>query len=273
MPKPDFFKCNYCFLLLILCLTLTFIGTKTQAQILETSNLPIIIIDTPGTIPDEPKIYGNMGIIDNANQVNNVSDPYNNYDGNMGIELRGSSSQALFPKKNYGFELRTINDEDTSVSIVGMPAEEDWVLHGPYSDKTMMRNYITFKLFSYTGRYSSRTRFVEVMENDEYQGLYLMLEKIKRDSNRVDIAKLKVDETSGDDLTGGYIIKIDKEDGSNSNGLWESPYEPRPGKQIRLQYEYPDGDEIAEEQKVYIEEYITDFETALKRSSSFDTNG
>ena len=75
------------------------------------------------------------------------------------------------------------------------------------------------------GRYASRTRFCEVVLNGEYQGIYVFMEKIKRDNNRVNVAKLNPDEITGDDLTGGYIIKIDKETGSG-NGGWSSTFPP-----------------------------------------------
>ncbi|RKY52206.1 MAG: spore coat protein CotH, partial [Candidatus Neomarinimicrobiota bacterium] len=76
------------------------------AQELTQSNLPIIVINTfSREIPDEPKITAHMGIINNENQPNHISDPFNEYDGYIGIETRGSSSQ-MFPKKSYSIETR-----------------------------------------------------------------------------------------------------------------------------------------------------------------------
>ena len=250
------------------------ISSNLNAQELTTSNLPIIIIDTDGyDIPTEPKIPGTMKIIDNADGVNNITDAANDYDGHIGIELRGSSSLWLFPKKNYGLELWTASGADTSASVLGFPAEEDWVLHGPYSDKTLMRNFLTYQLYSFTGRYSTRSRFVEVVENGRYQGVYVFLEKIKKDVNRVDIAKLNPDENSGDDLTGGYIIKLDKYDGSNSRGRWLSNHRSKPNNDsIWFQYEYPKGDQITSAQEEYIQRRVRLFEDILSRSGSGDPN-
>ncbi len=248
-----------------------FLALNAYGQVsFESSNLPIVIIDTHGvTIPDEPKITADMGIIDNGpGQRNHITDPYNDYDGKIGIELRGSSSQALFPKKSYGLELRDSQGNDSSVSILGMPKESDWVLHGPYSDKSLIRNFLTFKLGRDLGRYASRTVLCEVMINNDYKGVYVFMEKIKRDKNRVDISKLKSDEISGDDLTGGYIVKIDKFDGSNSNVGWESPYPPpgriKPEQVIFFQFDYPKADKIVSQQKQYIEQFVTDFEETLR---------
>jgi hypothetical protein len=242
----------------------------STAQVLTSSNLPIVVINTNGqSIPDEPKIPAFMGIIDNGpGETNSILDPFNDYEGNIGIELRGSSSQALFDKKSYGIETWDENLQDTSVSILGMPAEEDWVLYGPYSDKTLIRNLLAFKLGRELGWYASRTRLCELVLNNEYWGVYVFMEKVKRDKNRVDISKLNPDEISGDDLTGGYIVKIDKFDGSNSGQGWASPYRPpnfsRTEQTIFFQFDYPKNDEIVPQQKAYIQQYVTDFETALR---------
>jgi hypothetical protein len=233
------------------------------------SNLPIVVISTNGQqILDEPKIPAEMGIINNGpGQINSINDPFNDFNGYIGIELRGSSSQS-FPKKSFGIETWDENLQDTSMSILGMPEEEDWVLHGPYSDKSLIRNLLSFKLGNDLGRYASRTRLCELILNGSYWGVYVFMEKVKRDKNRVDISKLNPDEISGDDLTGGYIVKIDKFDGSNSGLGWASPYRPpnyeRAEQQIFFQFDYPKNDNIVPQQKAYIQQYITDFETALK---------
>lgn len=234
----------------------------------ESSNLPIIKIDTKGAyIPDEPKINAHMGIIDNGPDIiNNINDPFNDYDGPIGIEMRGSSSQALFPKKQYAVELWTEAGQDTSASILGLPEEEDWVLNGPYSDKSLIRNFLTYKLGEDLGWYAPRTRLVEVYLNEAYLGVYILTEKIKRDKNRVDISNLNPDENSGDDLTGGYIVKLDKYDGATEGLGWYSPIPPSIMSQnqaIHYQYHYPKEDEITADQRNYIENYITEFEQTL----------
>ena len=231
------------------------------------SNLPIIKIDTDGrSILDEPKIVATMGIIDNGpGQINHVDDPITDYNGNIGIEIRGSSSQ-MFPKKQYAVELWTQDKQDSSASVLGFPPEEDWILYAPYSDKSLIRNFLTYNLGEKLGWYAPRTKFVELYLNDQYMGVYVLTEKIKRNKNRVDISKLNPDENSGDDLTGGYIVKIDKTTGAANGDGWNSPF-PSIGKQygiIRFQYHYPREDEITQEQKNYIQQFITDFETALK---------
>jgi len=243
------------------------------SQSFTSSNLPVIVINTSGAdIPDEPKITADMGIIDNgAGFRNSLTDPFNNYNGKIGIEVRGSSSQ-MFPKKQYGIELRDASGNDVSASLLGMPAEEDWILFAPYNDKSLMRDVLAYKLGRDLGRYAPRTRFCEMVLNGQYMGVFVLMEKIKRDSNRVDIARLNSDEISGDDLTGGYIIKIDKETGSG-NGGWSSSFVP-PGRsgsqQIYYQYDYPSALNMVTEQKNYIRQYVNSFETVLSGSTFND---
>ncbi|MDX5584492.1 MAG: CotH kinase family protein [Aureibaculum sp.] len=225
--------------------------------------LPQIIVDTNGgTIVDEPKISAEITI----SEADIVT-----YDGNIGIEFRGATSQT-FPKKSYGLETWDANNEDLNVSLLGFPEEEDWILYGPYSDKSLMRNILIYDLSRDIDMYASRSKFVELTINNEYQGVYVFMEKLKRDSQRIDINKLKADENSGEDLTGGYILKIDKTAGSNLgegyNDLnsFTSPYAPpnaSVGQEINFLYEYPDAEDITVEQKAYISSYITDFENAL----------
>lgn len=230
------------------------------------SNLPIVVINTNNKqITDEPKIIADMGIIDNgAAELNHVSGPFNDYEGKIGIEIRGSSSQ-MFPKKQYGIELRNEDGTDLNASLLGLPEEEDWILFAPYNDKSLMRDVLAYKLGRDLGHYAPRTKYCELVLNGNYQGVYVLIEKIKRDKNRLDINKLKEDEIAGDDLTGGYLLKIDKFTGGGGDG-WASEHAPpaaQAGQSIFFQYEVPKADEIVAEQKEYIQNYIRDFENAL----------
>jgi hypothetical protein len=229
------------------------------------SMLPLIMINTNGqSIKDEPKIKADLGIIDHGHgNINTPYDEHNDYDGMAGFEYRGSSSQ-MFPKKAYGFETWRIAEVDTSVSILGMPPESDWVLHAPYSDKSLIRNALTYYLFERFGHYSPRNHFCEVFVNKEYMGLFLMVEKIKRDKNRVDIAKLTEKDTAGLALTGGYILKIDKSTGSGSTDGFTSKYWPEVGSELPyFMFDYPDGIKILPVQQQYIENKVDGFERSL----------
>lgn len=240
-------------------------GARAQVN-LQSSNLPIVIINTFGQeIPDEPKIMANMGIIYNGpGQRNFITNPFNAYAGFIGIERRGSTSQFLSEKKPYAVETRNADSSNLNVALLGMPSENDWVFLAPYSDKSLIRDVFTYTLARRIMPWAPRSRFVEVILNGDYKGVYAILERIKRDNNRVNIATLNPDENSGDDLTGGYILKIDKWEGAFNDGF-SSHYAPygNPEREIVFQYHYPKPDEISGPQKAYIQQYMHNFENLM----------
>jgi len=165
--------------------------------------LPNIQINTySAEIVDEPKIKGYLEIYQGDDKIE---------EHNIGIEIRGSSSQ-FFDKKSYGFETWDEEGEDLNVSLAGYPEEEDWILYGPYSDKSLIRNVLIYNLSNQIGRYATKTKLYNLTINNEFLGVYVLMEKIKRDKNRVDISKNK-----SEDISGGYIIKIDKPTGDGDS--------------------------------------------------------
>jgi len=239
--------------------------------VFSSSNLPIVIINTNGqNIVDDPRIFCDMGIIDNGFGFPNfINDSLNDYNGKISIELRGSSSQS-FPKKSYAFETQDSLGNNNNVSILDLPVENDWILYAPYSDKSLMRNFLTFDLGRKMGNYSPRTVYCELVINGDYQGVYILMEKIKRDNDRVDIAKLDIDDLAGDSLTGGYIVKIDKFTGTGGS-FWTSNFPTISGDYLYIQYHYPEAAVMAPQQLSYIESYIDSFENALSDPDFADT--
>ncbi len=238
---------------------ITFGNTPSKPFPFYSSNLPIVVLSTAGQIiPDASKITADMGIIWNGTGIRNyTNDPFNNYNGKIAIEIRGSTSQQ-YPKKSYGLETRDALGGKLNVSLLGMPSENDWILYGGYPDKTLMRNEITYNLFSKMQPYSPRYVYCELVINNQYMGVYTLLERVKRDNNRVDIAKLDLDDNAGDSLTGGYIIKVDKPTGSSSTA-WTSPYQTK----VQFLYHDPEDIELTAPQLNYIKNYVTDFENAV----------
>lgn len=230
---------------------------------LESTPLPIFLIDTDDQeIPDEPKIDATLQIIYNGpGQMNSISDPPSDYDGNIGIELRGATS-AGYPQKPYGFETRLPDGSNNNVSLVDLPVENDWILISNHNDKSFMRNMLAHHLFELMGEYGPRTKLCEVLLNDNYQGVYAFTEKIKVDNDRLDIATLNPDENAGDSLTGGYILELAYHNNSNS---WELEYSPldHPDFDVHLVYKYPKADVITDQQKEYIAAFVDSMETAL----------
>lgn len=241
-----------------------------NTQVLTESNLPIIVVDTNGEeITTDGKADGTMQVYYNEDgNANSTSDNPTDYNGLIQIKLRGQTSAFLFDKKSYRFE--TVNEEgkDSTVNLLGMPKESDWIMHGPYSDKSLMRNALMYTMADDILTYSPRVQMVEIIVNDQYQGVYLFTEQIKRDDSRVDISKLKDDEISGEDVTGGYILKFDKADAEEIG--WVSPYSLNDDQPTNFVYEYPDWDEIVPEQAAYIQNWMNEFEDVLASDNFAD---
>jgi CotH kinase protein len=244
---------------------------KNEAIISESTfktNLPIVIIDTENqTIHNEPKSSAQLSIINSpTGEINQFKDPHYQFDGRIGIEYRGNSS-LKFPKKQYGFETWDDNDDDKDVSLLGFPAESDWILHAPYSDKTMMRNHFAYWLSNSIGRYAPRTTYVEAFINEEgpgnisdhYWGVHLLMEKIKRGKKRVDVAKLEPHQNSDSEISGGYILNLDFDKNNPSDCIAD----PIPNTSSCLRLVYPDFEDASDEQKAWIGNYIQQFEKAL----------
>ena len=130
------------------------------------------------------------------------------YDGPIGIKLRGNSSLG-FNQKKYTVELIDKQGKESDAELLGMPAHSDWVLLAPYNDVSAVRDPLAFQLWRDMGHWAPRTRMVELTLNGDYRGIYILSEAIKRGKDRVDIAKMKKGDTAGRDVTAGYLLRID----------------------------------------------------------------
>jgi spore coat protein CotH len=146
-------------------------------------------------------------------------------------------------------------------SLLGLPKESDWVLYAPYADKTLMRDVLAYELSNAMGRYAPRTRFVEVfidrsggkLARRDYMGVYVLVEKIKRDKNRVNIAA--ADDSAARTTDPSFIIKRDHSD----------RYEPsfRTGRGNHFFYVYPDPEEMSREQMSGISRHMSRVEASI----------
>jgi hypothetical protein len=262
--------CIYTILLFIFCLPVT-------AQTFTDSNLPIFIITTDGgvSIPDEPGVLGNLKIIyRGSGQRNYVSDQNNpaylNYNGRIDIEIRGSSSQ-VSPKKNYGLTtLKADNTTNNNVSLLGMPAENDWILGGMVFDTALIRDYLCMNLSRKLGNYASRTEYCEVMVNNDYKGLFILEEKIKADDGRVDVLKIGTGDNTLPNLSGGYITKADKTTGGDSIAWTMFSFQGSPVDYIHV---LPKPENASFYQTGYIKGEFTRLETAAKNNDISIING
>lgn len=252
------------------------------AQNFTDSNLPIVVIDTDGgvNIPDEPKVLGTMKVIwhqdGSRNYLTDINNPeFLNYDGRIGIETRGSSSQML-PKKPYGLETLQSDDvTNNNVSILGMPKENDWILNSLAFDQTGMRDVISYELYENLGQYSPRRVYCEVVINGDYKGLYVFMEKIKADDNRVNIQKMDQSCNSYPEVTGGYIVQTDRSD-YTSPAAWTMPgYSSGwPGSATAtFVHHYPKHDDITTTQNTYIKNVFMNLATQAGNHNLSLTNG
>jgi hypothetical protein len=243
------------------------------SQSLSVSNLPIVRFNTKTrVIQDEPKIPVQMEIFDNGpGQLNQLS-ASPTLSTVAGVEYRGSTSQADFyflpglVKKPYGIELWTDSTgvKAKKMSLVQLPEESDWVLNASYNDRSFMRDFLSQHLAASLGLLYSHAKFVELVINDEYRGVYVLMEKVKQGKNRVPISDLYPTENAGDDVTGGYLLKIDKTSGSPSTS-WKSTYTSgiTATQKCEFQIEYPQYGIITQQQLIYIKNYINTWEQKL----------
>lgn len=183
------------------------------------------------------------------------------------IAARGSSTEGN-SKVSLKLEFQDEAGFGRSLGILGMPADPDWVLYAPNEfEPILIHNPYSHQLSRDIGRYSPRTRFVEVylvqrglgpVSQTSYGGIYVLEEKIKLDHNRVDAPKLFSGQTQLPDISGGYLMKIDRPDpgdggfyAANRGILYVSPKEE----------EIVRSDRTA--QRNYLQGYMNDFGNAL----------
>ncbi|MDO5112121.1 MAG: CotH kinase family protein [Clostridia bacterium] len=153
------------------------------------SHLPLLCIENGGA----EIAYGEPGwcdirVIDNANGQNRP-DEEGVFTTPSTIWVRGQSS-SLFDKKSYGMEFfkKTGGKNQRDIEVLGMAAGHDWVLHGPYLDKALVRNRLSYSIARQTMFWAPDTRYCEVFLNGAYQGVYLIVEAPRVDENRIALA-------------------------------------------------------------------------------------
>lgn len=188
------------------------------------THLPILQIDTGGqTIPGAAivnqagrtvgyettedgadEILARVSIIDTPNQYHHLSDAPT-VEAQARFRIRGNSSR-LFPKHSYRIKLVEEDDpaQDIDLSLLGMDSGNEWALHGPYMDKTLIRNYLCMNLSAEVMGDAPDVRFCEVFVDGEYRGVYLLMELITEGAGRVDLT----DYEEGDAVF-SYMFRIE----------------------------------------------------------------
>ena len=231
------------------------------------SQLPVAVIDTFRRTISGNNSDASFTLFEPQNGLATITD-IATVDSRAAIRTRGASS-VNFAKKPYTLEFREdFSDADRSLSLLDLPVESDWVLHGPFNfDRPMNHNRVIFDLSNQIGQNAMRTEYVEMFVNQngndltysDYAGIYILVEKIKRDPNRVDVEKLSPQMTTEPDITGGYVLQIDRLD-PGETGFFAGNH--------RWKYVEPEESEIQlnSQQQLYIRDYIDDFVAALNNA-------
>ncbi|MCD7713959.1 MAG: CotH kinase family protein [Prevotella sp.] len=170
------------------------------------------------------------------------------------IRLRGNASMN-FPKKPYRIKF------DKKRHVFSSPASaKKWTLINNYGDKTLMRNILAFEASRRFGMaYTPFCTPVDVMVNGEYKGCYQLCDQVEVGNGRVEVEEMDEDCTSGELLTGGYLIEIDAYAYDEDNYFYSNKGTP-------VTVKYPDSDDITTEQNAYIRSQFNTMEAAVYAS-------
>jgi len=235
------------------------------------SNLPLMVINSTSTILQgipggQPRIPGSLVVIDTEGgrttlrstpQLHELAE----------YEIVGQTS-AGFPKLPYRIEVQDELRNQKAVSILGLPADGDWRLRNPYSDKCQMNDFLGYELFDQMGNYSCRRRFVEVFVHQgagkvvasDYSGVEVLFEVIAISGHRVDIAKLTPAITNEPNISGGYIFKKDKDSVGDLNF---STVGANGSAGQALKFHDPKPRELNPQQIAWLPQFLNQMEAAL----------
>jgi hypothetical protein len=232
-----------------------------------TSSLPYVVIHSfgGGEVPPDGEYMAFVSIYEPHGGVSSLTNAPD-LRSRARVNIRGSST-LYQPKRNYSIEFRDERNVDLALGPLGMPEDPDWILYAPNNfEPVLIHNPLIYRMSNEIGRYAPRTRFVEVyvvtsnsaIGNQSYAGVYVLMEKIKRDSARVNVDKLEPEHTREPEVTGGYIMKIDRLDPGDS-GMWAAGQmmgfvEPKE-EEMRTPQRAP--------QRNYIQSYMDAFGDAL----------
>lgn len=181
-----------------------------------------------------------------------------NYSGTGSVKGRGNTSWGQ-PKKPYSIKL------SSKASLLDIPKTKKYAIVASYSDASMMRNFITYKagLILSGIDYTPKCEFVEVYLNGNYNGIYLLVERVDIESNKIDIEE--ADETN---LTGGYLIEKDIDGKIDySSDLWfNCPYWANQSKDyFVLKTPEPESAELTRAMLDYLENYMQSVHNSIMR--------
>lgn len=213
----------------------------------------------------EPYVDGKISIFQSENKQNTLLDsPV--IESNIRIKRRGNSSM-VYEKAQYLIKTVTESGEYRDVNVLGMGEEHEWILNGSMADKSMLRNYLSYRLASEIMPYTPDNLYCEVLVKRgniyQYQGVFLLGESVKQGKDRVDISDYQVGKNFN-----SYMVRRDRldDDGitldtyANRNGLSKEFFGllyPSKRKVDEDMIHYAEGDINRIEQIIYSKEFET----------------
>lgn len=223
------------------------------------THLPVLYLDTKGQqIEKENKIWADLGILEPAKEgKRNVTEQPDQME-TITIKMRGASSYSGFDKKQYRIKCykKQGSGKAKEIEFLGMKAHSEWVLNGPYLDKTLIRNRLLYNLAGEIFEWAPDTRFCEIFLDGRYQGVYVATEPVTNGVSRLNLTEfgLLSGETS-------YIVKRDR---VGTEDVPLKTYGKTEGKTTGdLYVSYPSAVNLTKAQKKWIEQDISRFEYAL----------
>jgi len=133
------------------------------------------------------------------------------------IRVRGNATQNY---QKLPFQLKLNN----KASVLGMAEAKTWILLANYDDQSILRNCVSYKIGELLGMDTCDFRNVDLYINGEYQGIYLLCEKVQIQENRVNIYDLEEEMDTIEQTQYGYPKKVTYGDFINETGIKEYQY-------------------------------------------------
>lgn len=229
-----------------------------------TSNLPLVIINTLGqVIPDGDKVAAYAVFVDTNTPAGRTTlSSSHDYLGRLGIGLHGSSSLGI-PQNTYSVELKNECGKAADYLMLGLPAGSDWLLYPAYNDRTFFSNVRTHQSFAGMGHYATRCEYTEVflrtrpgtLSASDHPGIHVLMERIRVDEKRLDIATLDPTDAVPPEVTGGYLFAKDKLE-TDDLIITTSSGQPRVLR-------YPNKDQVTPAHLDYLTSYLKAFQATL----------
>ena len=217
--------------------------TDYQVDLTRFTDLPVVYLTTDfyAAIDSKDDYVQGESSIDGGRHFDNLAPV------EMKIRGRGNSTWYLHPKKPFQMKL------SDKAEFLGMPNDKKWLFLAEYSDKTMLRNKISFEMGYISNLdWTPQGRFAEVYINDEYNGTYNITQKVEESDNRVPL---------GDT---GYLLELDQLERLDSDDVY---FESVITEKFLVNIKEPNLERNSSEY-VYIKTLINDFENAMLGSTT-----